>query len=996
MSSSPFISSACPTYDKSISSLQSSGYIDATTNLVAKYDAATAHLGAPWRMPTDDEIGALVSNCTTIWTTRNGMYGRLVTGKDDYATKSIFLPAAGNVYETRLEYPGTYGACWSSTPLSDDRSRARDLGFHSSYFSRHTNLRYCGQQIRPIRSMGFGYAAVCNAAVEFDFDNRTNPRETDEPESIGYSNFNWGKSDDVQRNAENERGLLHRWSFNGSLTDSAGRAGAEASGAVSLSDTQCVLEGGSHGHSAVSLGGDVFKGVTDGATIEIWATQNVVQNWSRVLEIDGTPDIDDLFLSWTYESDVERGGANIRETGCGDIEFGKYELGKEFYIAVVFKKQEDGSWLIVFTQRDSVSGEVVSSAFINTAGSDWDLMTQPQDTCWLGRSGFANDNDASASYNEVRIWNRALSDEELTANVLAGPDEDFYEEVYSQAQAIIKVNGETVLTAADTGVYEWTPTSNGVYTLEHRIMLGDEQLGETLTATFVAVGLNPEDPVITPASGSFIAGSSLSISMSCATEGATIYYTLDGSEPTMESTKYKRFKITGKTTVKARAFFENGNASEVVTAEYAFGQCAEPIIVSAGGTTFPHSGNKVTITAAQDGDEGYVADQVVRYTLDGSEPTAESAAYTGPFTIDETTTVKAKVFSDSFFDSAVATAELTREWVPVETPVIDAAEAFTGSKTKVAISCATAGAVIRYTLNGEDPNSDSKIYTGAFYVTSNCTVKAYAVLSDYTNSEIASKTIAKVWSIGDTMGKSDHAFATSGDQSFYRVDDETAPDGESMHSGAIGNEESSVLSTTVVGPGTLSFKWKASCEEDDEYEWDHAEFAVDGVVNARINGITDWIEVSVKIEGDCEHAITWTYLKDDVEYAGEDCIWVAAYVWASDYTATQTTATPVPYDWITEQLPETIDEFDVYESTAKGPAANPRYTVEECYIAGTDPADAKAEFTAKIEMNGDMPQVTPDPDLGAARKYTVKGKEKLGDAEWADAAEGHRFLALQA
>ena len=25
-----------------------------------------------------------------------------------------------------------------------------------------------------------------------------------------------------------------------------------------------------------------------------------------------------------------------------------------------------------------------------------------------------------------------------------------------------------------------------------------------------------------------------------------------------------------------------------------------------------------------------------------------------------------------------------------------------------------------------------------------------------------------------------------------------------------------------------------------------------------------------------------------------------------------------------------------------------------------------------------MPQVTPDPDLGAARKYTVKGKEKLG------------------
>ena len=562
------------------------------------------------------------------------------------------------------------------------------------------------------------------------------------------------------------------------------------------------------------------------------------------------------------------------------------------------------------------------------------------------------------------------------------------------AVASVCVNGEVIASNSGSGVVEWTPVTNGAYTLTHKVLVDGEQVGETLTATFVAVGLNPEDPVIKPESGTLITGSSLSVSMSCASEGATIYYTLDGSEPTMESTKYKRFKITGKTMVKARAFFENGNASKVVTAEYAFGQCADPVIASAGGTTFQHSGNKVTITAAQDGDEGYVADQVVRYTLDGSEPTAECAAYTGPFTIDETTTVKAKVFSDSFFDSAVATAELTREWVQVETPVINAAESFTGSKTKVVILCATDGAVIRYTLNGNDPNSHSTKYTGAFYVTSNCTVKAYAVLSDYTNSEIASKMITKVWSIGDTMGKPDHAFATSGDKSFYRVDDATAPDGEAMHSGVITDEETSVLSTTVVGPGTLSFKWKASCEEDAEYEWDHAEFAVDGVVKARINGITDWTEVSVKIEGDGEHAITWTYLKDDVELDGEDCIWVAAYVWASDYTATQTTVTPVPYDWITEKLPETVDEYDVYESTAKGPAANPRYTVEECYIAGTDPADAKAEFTARIEMNGDAPQVTPDPDLGSARKYTVKGKEKLGDAEWAEAAEGHRFFKV--
>ena len=52
----------------------------------------------------------------------------------------------------------------------------------------------------------------------------------------------------------------------------------------------------------------------------------------------------------------------------------------------------------------------------------------------------------------------------------------------------------------------------------------------------------------------------------------------------------------------------------------------------------------------------------------------------------------------------------------------------------------------------------------------------------------------------------------------------------------------------------------------------------------------------------------------------------------------------------------------------------------------------KSQFIARIEMNGDTPQVTPDPDLGAARKYSMKGKEKLDDAEWAGAATNYRLV----
>ena len=151
MSSSPFSSSSCPTYDKDNSALQSAGYIDSTGNLVAAYDAATAHLGAPWRMPTSDEVQALVDNCTTTWITTNGVPGQLVTGKGNYANRSIFLPAAGDGNDSYLDYPGSLGCYWSSTPSSDYSYDACYLDFYSSNFSRRNYFRCYGQSVRPVR-----------------------------------------------------------------------------------------------------------------------------------------------------------------------------------------------------------------------------------------------------------------------------------------------------------------------------------------------------------------------------------------------------------------------------------------------------------------------------------------------------------------------------------------------------------------------------------------------------------------------------------------------------------------------------------------------------------------------------------------------------------------------------------------------------------------------------------------------------------------------------
>ena len=132
-------------------------YIDeggdgSTANLVAAHDAATVHLGSPWRMPTCDEIDALVENCTTTWITTNGVSGRLVTGKGAYANRSIFLPAAGYGDECYLRGPGSYGYCWSSTPDSGNPYIAPDLYFGSGDFRRSgIGSRYQGQSVRPVR-----------------------------------------------------------------------------------------------------------------------------------------------------------------------------------------------------------------------------------------------------------------------------------------------------------------------------------------------------------------------------------------------------------------------------------------------------------------------------------------------------------------------------------------------------------------------------------------------------------------------------------------------------------------------------------------------------------------------------------------------------------------------------------------------------------------------------------------------------------------------------
>ena len=73
-------------------------------------------------------------------------------------------------------------------------------------------------------------------------------------------------------------------------------------------------------------------------------------------------------------------------------------------------------------------------------------------------------------------------------------------------------------------------------------------------------------PVINPVDGMTFSGSARRCSVSCATDGASIYYTLDGSEPDEASKLYpgKSFNVFDSVTIKAKAFKEGMLPSETV------------------------------------------------------------------------------------------------------------------------------------------------------------------------------------------------------------------------------------------------------------------------------------------------------------------------------------------------------------------------------------------------------------------------------------------------
>lgn len=126
------------------------GFTDGKTELDPEDDAATANWGEMWRMPSLEQIRELVNNCTTQWTTRDGVNGVLFTSNINGA--SLFLPAAGYRESRVLSNAGLSGSYWTRTLYVNDSPFVHNLFFGQNNVQTEFNGdRSRGHSVRAVR-----------------------------------------------------------------------------------------------------------------------------------------------------------------------------------------------------------------------------------------------------------------------------------------------------------------------------------------------------------------------------------------------------------------------------------------------------------------------------------------------------------------------------------------------------------------------------------------------------------------------------------------------------------------------------------------------------------------------------------------------------------------------------------------------------------------------------------------------------------------------------
>ncbi|MDD3533195.1 MAG: chitobiase/beta-hexosaminidase C-terminal domain-containing protein [Candidatus Cloacimonetes bacterium] len=309
-----------------------------------------------------------------------------------------------------------------------------------------------------------------------------------------------------------------------------------------------------------------------------------------------------------------------------------------------------------------------------------------------------------------------------------------------------------------------------------------------------------QKPNISPPAGEY--SLSPQIFISCDLPAATIRYSLDGSSPTATSAEFVSPFVLPQgvtTTVKAKAFSDGWFPSMIRSVTYQVnGPAATPVFTPAQGIyTSPRAVSIACSTPLA----------LIRYTTNGSNPTETSDLYVSPIHLPShsSTTIKAWAYLVNWEPSSIATASYVITGTVAKPTFTPSGGAFL-DPVLVSMNCSSAGAQIRYTIDGSEPDSASILYNTPLLISSTCTLKARAFLEDWQTSDTA----MVVYTIGENVAVPSFApepgghytnsidvqifCATNMAQIYYTLDGSVPTEGSTLYSAPITISDSTLVS----------------------------------------------------------------------------------------------------------------------------------------------------------------------------------------------------------
>lgn len=288
--------------------------------------------------------------------------------------------------------------------------------------------------------------------------------------------------------------------------------------------------------------------------------------------------------------------------------------------------------------------------------------------------------------------------------------------------------------------YEAAISLTSTTTIKAAALKAGMPISSVAVATYTQSDLEQVDaPVFTPGNGTTFP-STLEVSITTTTSGATIHYTTNGADPTAASSAYSGpIIITESCTVKAIAVKSGMNNSPMASAEYqkqATQTVAAPEFNPVSGQTFTTTLSVSASTATAGAD--------VYYTLDPSAAKADFIKLSGSISLTESATVRAFGRKTGMNDSSIVSATYTKDTNAAATPTFSPGNGTRFTDTlSVSLSCATAGADIYYSTSPTAQKTDFTKYATAIQLTDSATIRAFSRKTGLDDSAIASASYTK-------------------------------------------------------------------------------------------------------------------------------------------------------------------------------------------------------------------------------------------------------------